>query len=84
VEARFSQSRDVIGWGQSTTTGQTLRDKVVVKQFAQANFGIVSGTDPELDTTNEAKDSKRKQDAEERKLHRMANVYDFLEMRQAS
>ena len=37
VEASFSLGPDVIGWGQSETTGETLRDTVVVRQFARAN-----------------------------------------------
>jgi hypothetical protein len=46
VEASFSLGRDVIGWRQSITTGETLREKVIVRQFAQANNGILAGTDP--------------------------------------
>jgi len=34
VEASFSLGRDVIGWRQSKTTRGTLRDQVVVRQFA--------------------------------------------------
>jgi hypothetical protein len=34
VEASFSLGRDVIDWRQSKTTGETLRKKVVVRQFA--------------------------------------------------
>jgi len=34
VEASFSLGRDVIGWRQSKTTGETLREKVVIRQFA--------------------------------------------------
>ena len=37
AEASLSLGRDVIGWRQSKTTGETLRDTVVVRQFAQAN-----------------------------------------------
>jgi len=66
------------------TTGETLREKVVVRQFARANTGILAGTDPELDTTNTENDSEMKQEAEERKLHRMAKVHDFSEMWQGS
>jgi len=80
VEASFSLGRDVIGWRQSKTTGETLREKVVVRQFARANDGILAGTDPELDTTNTENDSEIKKEAEEWKLHRMAKVHDFLEM----
>jgi hypothetical protein len=34
VQASFSLRQDVIGWMQSKTTGETLREKVVVRQFA--------------------------------------------------
>jgi hypothetical protein len=34
VEASISHGRDVIGWRQSKTTGETLREKVIVRQFA--------------------------------------------------
>jgi len=84
VEASFSLGRDVIGWRQSKTTGEILREKVVVRQFARANNGILAGTDPELDTMNTDNDSEIEKDAEERKLHRMAKVHDFLEMWQGS
>jgi hypothetical protein len=84
VEASFSLGQDVIGWRQSKTTGETLREKVVVRQFAQANNGILAGTDLELDTMNAENDSEMKKAAEERKLPRMAKVHDFLEMWQGS
>jgi len=84
VEASFSLGRDVIAWWQSKTTGETLREKVVVRQFARANNGILAGADQTLDTTNTENDSEMKKEAEERKLHRMAKVHDFLEMWQRS
>jgi len=84
VEASFSLGWDVIGCRQSKTTGETLREKVVVRQFARANNGILECTDPELDTTNTENDSEIKKEAEKRKLHRMAKVHDFLEMWQGS
>jgi len=80
VDASFSPGRDVIGWRQSKTTGETLRKNVVVRQFTRANNGILAGTDPELDPTYSENDSEMKKEAEERKLHRMAKVHDFLEM----
>jgi hypothetical protein len=40
VEASFSLSRDDIGWRHSETTGETLWEKVVARQFARANNGI--------------------------------------------
>jgi hypothetical protein len=84
VEVSFSLGQDVIGWRQSKTTGETLREKVVVRQFARANHGILAGTDPELDNANTENDSEMKKEAEERKLHRIAKVHDFLEMWQGS
>jgi hypothetical protein len=84
VEASFSLGRDVTSWRQSKSTGETLREKVIVRQFAQANNGILAGTDPELDTANTENDSEMKKEAEESTLHRMAKVYDFLEMWQGS
>jgi hypothetical protein len=84
VEASFSLGRDVIGWRQSKTIGETLREKVVVRQYARANNGILAGTDPELDTMNTENNSEMKKEAEGRTLHRMAKVHDFLEMWQGS
>jgi hypothetical protein len=80
VEASFSHSRDVIGWRQSKTTGETLRKKGVVRQFARANNRILAGTDTELYTTNTENTSEMKKEAEERILHRMAKAHDFLEL----
>jgi hypothetical protein len=84
VDASFSLGQDVIGWRQSKTTGETLHEKVVVRQFAQAINKILAGTDPELDTTNTENDSEMKKEAEERKLHTKAKVHNFLEMWQGS
>jgi len=84
VEASFSLGRDVIGRRQSKTTGKTLCEKVVIRQFARANNWFLEGTDPELDTTNTENDWEMKKEAEERKLHRMAKVDDVLEMWQGS
>jgi hypothetical protein len=84
VEASFSLGRDVIGWRQSKTTGETLREKVVVRQFARANSGLLAGDDPVLDPDSTDNDMEMKREAEEKKLHRMAKVHDFLEMWQGS
>jgi len=84
VEASFSLGGDVIGWRQSKTTGETIREKVVVRQFARANNGILAGTEPELDTMNTESDSDMMKEAEERTLHRMAKVHNLLEMWQGS
>jgi hypothetical protein len=84
VEAGCSLGLVVTGWRQSKTTGETVPEKVVVRQFGRANNGILAGTDPELDTTNKENDSEMKKEAEETKLHRMAKVHDSLEMQQGS
>jgi len=64
VEASFSVGRDVIVWRKSKTTGETLWEKVVVRQFARANSGISAGADQELDTTNTENDWAMKKEAE--------------------
>jgi len=79
VEASFSLGRDVIGWRQSITTGETLRKKVVVRQFALANNRILEGNNPVSDTMITKNDSEMKKEAEEMKLHRMAKVHNVLE-----
>jgi len=84
VEASFSLGRDVIGWRLSKTTGETLRQIVVVRQFAKANNGILGGDNPVSDMTNTENDPERKKEVEEWKLHRMAKIHDLLDMWQGS
>jgi len=43
MKASFSLGRDVIGWRQSKTTCETLWEQLVVRQFAQADKGILAG-----------------------------------------
>jgi len=84
VEASISLGWDGIGWRQSKTTGETLRKKVVARHFASTTIWLLAGADPLLNTTNNENNSEMKRAAEERKLHRMAKVHDFLEMWQGS
>jgi len=84
VESSSSLWRGVIGWRQSKTTGETLHEKVIVRQFARATNGILAGDKTESDTTNTENASEMKKEVEDRKLHRMAKVHDFLEMWQGS
>jgi len=84
LEASFSLGQVIIGWRQSKTTGETLREKVIVRPFARASDGILAGTDPKLDSTNAENGSEMKKEAQERILLRMAKVHDFLEMWQGS
>ena len=84
VEASFSIGHDVVGRRQSKTTGETLRETVIVRQFSQANNGLLAGNDPELNTTHTENKSEMKNEVEERTLHRMAKVQNLLEMWQGS
>jgi len=84
VEASMFLRRDVFGWRQSKTTCETLRENVVVRQFAQANTGLLAGDDPALDTTNTVHDLEMMREAEQQKLHRMAKIHNVLEMWQGS
>ena len=84
VEIGISLYQDVIGWKRSKTTRESLCEDVIVRQFAQANNGILAGAYSELDTTNTEHDSERKKEAEDPNLHRMAKVHEFVEMWQGS
>jgi len=84
VETSFSLARNVIGWRQIKTTDKTLRKKVIVRQLAQATNRILAGDNPVSDTTNAENNSEMKKAAEERKLHSMAKVHNFLGMWQGS
>jgi len=84
VEAGFSLGPDVIGWRQSKTTGETFLEKVIPRQYAWANNGILAGDDPALDRWETDNDLELNREAEERKLHIMAKVHHFLEMWQGS
>jgi hypothetical protein len=46
VEASITHGRYLIGWRQSKTTRETLRESVVVRQFARANHELLAGDDP--------------------------------------
>jgi len=84
VEVSFCLGWEVIGWRQWKTTGETLREKFVVGQFARANNRIVGGNNAVSDKTSTENDLEMKKEAEERKLHRMAKVHNFLKMWQGS
>jgi hypothetical protein len=84
VESSFSHVQNVIGWRESKTTGETLCEKVVVRQFARASSGLLAGNDAVLDPDSTDNDMEMKREAEEKMLHRMAKVHDILEMWQGS
>jgi len=56
VEASFSLGRDNIGWRKSKSTGKTLGENFVVRQFARANKGIFVGRCATLDHTETEND----------------------------
>jgi hypothetical protein len=80
VEASFWLGRDVLGWTQSKTTGETFPDKLVLRLFSGTNSGLLAGDNPVLDTDSTDNDMAMKREAEEKKLHGMAQIHDFLEM----
>jgi hypothetical protein len=67
VEARGSLARDVIGWMQTNTTGETILEKVIVKQFAWANNGVLTGDHPALHTTSTDNDMEMKREEQQMK-----------------
>jgi len=55
-----------------------LRETVILGELTGANHQIVEWRNPVSDMTNPETDSEMKEQEEERKLHRMAKVYDVL------
>ena len=84
VEASVSLGRDVIGGKQSKATSETLRETVVVRQFAPVNSGLLAGDHPVLDPDSTDNDMEMRREAEQKKWHRMAKVHDCMEMWQGS
>ena len=84
MEASCSIAQDVVGLKQSNTTGEMLREKVVVWQFAQATHGPVAGDCITMDTAETENDLELKNRVEERNLQRMAKVHHILERWQGS
>ena len=72
AEASFSHGRDVVGWRQFETTRETLQEIVIVSQFDRGNNGMLAGDYIALNTTDTQNSLELKNEAEERKLHRMA------------
>jgi hypothetical protein len=53
---------------------------LVVRQFARANSRLLAVDNPAWDPDSTYNHMELKREAEEKKLHRMAKVHDFLEM----
>jgi hypothetical protein len=79
VESSCSLGRDVIGWRQTRKTGDSLREQVVVRQFARSNDGVLAGDTTDLKTLRSG-DIEAQKATEDKKLHRLAKVHDFLDM----
>jgi hypothetical protein len=77
VEASLSLRGDATSWRQLKTAGESFHQHVVIRHFAQNSDRVLVYTDPELDTMNTENVLEMKKEAEERKLHRMARVYNF-------
>jgi len=60
VKASFSIRRDVVGWRQSKTTGETLQEIVVVRQFARGNNRILAADCAALDNPEAENDLELK------------------------
>jgi len=84
VGATLSFGWDLIGQRQLKTTCENLRENVIGMQFTQHNNRTLAGDNPTLDMTTTENNMEIKRVAEERKLHRMAKVHNFLEMWQCS
>jgi len=84
VEGSLPPGRDVIGWRQWKTIGETVRERVVVRQFAWSNNGILVGDDPAWDMVTTENNFEMMRKAEEWKLHRKVKVHNFMEMWQGS
>jgi len=66
TEASRSHWRDLIRRMQSKTTGETLRKKVVVRQFTWANNALLAGDDPVVDANSTHNDLEMMIEAEEK------------------
>jgi hypothetical protein len=84
VQPSCSPDQQGISWRESKSSGETLCNELVEKQFAQDNNGILTGADAALDNTNTENNSEMKTEAEEMTLQRLAKVHDLLEMWQCS
>lgn len=80
MESSFSLVRDGIGWIQSKTVAERLREKVVVRLFSRAHHRILACYCAALCTGETENNLELTKEAEGRKLHRMAKVHEFLDM----
>ena len=76
VESSFSLGRDLIGWRQSSTNGETLRRKVIVRQYARSNPGLLPRVNDHH--RDAAGIEKKEQKEEDRKLMKLAGIRDHV------
>ena len=79
VEASFSLGQDVAGWRQCRTSGDTLQKKVVVRQFAFSNPGLLAGADARLENDDAVGQNEQKK--EDKKLLQLAGISDLIHFR---
>jgi len=84
VKASLTLGQDQIGCRLRETTSNMYREKVAVREFPQANNGILSANYTALDTTQTENDLELKHEVADRKLHRMTKIHSFLERWQGS
>jgi len=82
VEASFSLGRDIISWRQSRTKGSTLQQKVVVRQWARSNDGLLP--EEAIQSAGSDVNNEEKQKQEDQKLNQLASVRDFLVFKEQS
>jgi len=83
-QASFDLSQVDIGLGQSKTRWETIPKTSIATQFSQANNVTVAGDGPAFDIMKIELDLEMKNEADERKLHRMANVHNIIAMWQGT
>ena len=83
-EASFSLGQNVIRWRETKTTGDTLRKKVIVRQFAQANNRLLASDISAVNELSTDNNMEIKREVEQKKMHQMAKVHDILEKCQSS
>jgi len=80
VEASCSLGRNIIGCSQLNSTGKTLYETVVFRQYTHSNIGELAGHDPILDMTEAENDIERRREAVDRKFNSMAKVHNCFEI----
>jgi hypothetical protein len=80
----FDLGKTLLNSRRQQPQGRLFVQIVHLWQYRLANNGIVPGNDSVLDTMEVVNDIELMREAEERKLHRLAKVLDFLEMWQGS